>query len=76
MRFGVTISMFQDEALPSRVVFFTERFADAITLVLFGIIAGKTLLTQRGLDKMGVAVSAAMDAKGPGKMMYAVLGEK
>jgi hypothetical protein len=68
--------MFQDEALPSRAVFFTERFADAITLVLFGIIAGKTLLTQRGLDKMGVAVSAAMDAKGPGKMMYAVLGEK
>ena len=76
MRFGVTIAMFQDEALPSRVVFFTERFGGAITPVLFGIMAGETLLTQRGLDKMGVAVSAAMDAKDPGKIMSAVLGEK
>jgi hypothetical protein len=68
--------MFQDEALPSRIVFFTERFGNAKTPVLFGIIAGEILLTQRGLDKMGVAVSAAMDAKDPGKMMNAVPGEK
>ena len=68
--------MLQDEAMPSRVVFFTVRFGDAITAVVFGIIAGETLLTQRGLDKMGVALSAAMDAKGPGEMMNAVLGKK